>query len=229
MDEETDTRKPTVLSYEQEYLIAGNKNDKDNLSSVITRIILLRTLFDFISVLGNKEKIKEAKLTASALVGFTGLYILVVLMQTLLLILLAFSEALVDTCAILEGKELPVFKKKFEMGVNDMFMLNREYIKQKADGISNDSRGIKLGYQDYLKIFLFFKDKEKTSYRCMDLIQENIRLNYDENFNMQNCLFGFNSRVDFTIKSKFITIPHIQKYIQGKDEAIYSVKVGYSY
>lgn len=228
-DDETGTRKPTVLSYEQEYLIAGYKNDKDNLSSVVTRIILLRTLFNFISVLGNKEKMNEAKLTATALVGFTGLYILVILTQTLLLILLAFSEALVDTCAILEGKELPVFKKQFEMGIYDMFILNREYIKQKADGISKDSKGITLGYQEYLKIFLFFKDKEKTSYRCMDLIQENIRLNYDENFNMQNCLFGFDARADFTIKSKFITIPHIQKYIHGKDEADYSVKAGYSY
>lgn len=229
VDEDTSGRKPTALSYEQEYLITGKNSDKDNLSSVISRIILLRTLLDLTSALGNKEKMNETRALATALVGFTGVFALVLLTQTLLLILLAFSEALVDTCAILSGKELPVLKKSFEMSVHDMFMLNREYIQQKADRITMNSKGLTLGYQDYIKIFLFFMDKEKTSYKCMDLIQENLRLNYDEDFNIQNCLFGFDARAEFKIRSSFITIPYIQKYIHGKGEANYSVRAGYSY
>lgn len=229
LGEDISERKPSVLSYELEYLITGKEKDKDNLSSVISRIILLRTLLDFTSVLGNKERMNETRLLATALVGFTGLYVLVIITQTILLILLAFSEALVDTCAILTGKELPLLKKSFAMSSKDMFMLNREYIQKKADQIGKDSKGLTLGYRDYLRIFLFFKNRWKLSYRCMDLIQENLRLNYDKSFNIHNCLFGFDASADFRIRSKFITISYIQKYIHGKGEANYSVKAGYSY
>ena len=80
-------RKPSVLTYEQEYLLVGKYNDFDNLSSVISRIIFLRTILDFVSLLGDSSKCNEAKLAAAALVGFTGLPILVSITQTILMLI----------------------------------------------------------------------------------------------------------------------------------------------
>lgn len=60
-EEEKEGRKPTVLTYEWEYLICGNGIDKENLQAVIGRLILLRTLLNFVTILGDKEKWSRQK------------------------------------------------------------------------------------------------------------------------------------------------------------------------
>lgn len=227
--EDISARKPSVLSYEKEYLLVGKHTDSENLSSIISRIILLRTVLDFAGILGNKQKWQEAKVIASALVGFTGLPVLVAITQTVLMILLAFAEALVDTAALLLGKEVPLLKKDFTMGFYDLLIINRTFIQGRATALTGEGTGIKLNYGEYLRIFLLFASKEDLSYRSMDLIQENIKIRYEDNFRLQNCLFGFEAEADFHINNKFTSISYLQRYINGVAGLDYPVEAGYSY
>ncbi len=227
--EDISGRKPSVLSYEQEYLLMGNASDKDNLSSMVTRIILLRTIFNFTSLLGDKARRDEARGIAASLVGFTGLPILVSVTQAILIVVLAFAEALVDTCALLLGREVPLIKKRVQLNFSELMSLQREFIKAKALGYPEESKTPSLSYSDYLKIFLFIKHKTEISYRCMDLIQENIRIRYEEPFSMQNCLFGFEADAVFHMKPKFTALGFVQKYINSTDGFHYKVTAGYSY
>lgn len=228
--EGTSERKPSALSYEQEYLLMGHGSDQENISSVIGRIILIRTILDFTSILGDHTKRSEARTYAIGLVGFTGLPILVSITQTVLMVLLAFAEALVDTCALLIGKEVPVYKKKVGFAYTELLGLNREYIRSKASGYPEEKGALALSYSDYLKIFLFLKSKTVLSYRSMDLIQENIKLRYEDNLSMETLLFGFKAEAEVNIRPKFLALPFVKRYLTSPDQDFrYKINVEYSY
>jgi hypothetical protein len=65
----------------------------------------------------------------------------------------------------------------------------------------------------------------------MDLIQENIRIRYDEeDFLIQNCLFGFEAKAEFLVKAKFAGFSFVQKQLGRKPTGyLINVQAGYSY
>ncbi len=228
--EVTSSRKPTALSYELEYLISGKYKDKENLSSVISKIILMRTILNFTSLLGNKAKMAEAKAIAIALVGFTGLAILVSITQSILMVALSFAEALVDTSALLLAKEVPILKKNIELEYKDIFLLNNLYIGEKAKKYPDKPKEIALSYNDYLRIFLISARKKDLSFRGMDLIQENIKIRYEDTFLIQNCLYEFQVESKFLIKPRFANISYVRDIINSSNEAFnYKTEYIYSY
>ena len=210
-DSET-VRKPSALDYEQEYLLYGKLADRDNLSSLVGRLIFLRLSANFVTLLGDRVRVQEALAAATALVGFTGLPILISITKTVLLIVWSFAEALVDVCALLQGKEVPVLKKGFVLTLPEMFLLNRNYLQTKVP-LLEQSR-LSLSYPDYLYLFLLLKNKKELAYRAMDLIQENINLRYDDIFRFSDCLYGFQVKAEFSTANKFIAIPMIKNYLK---------------
>lgn len=227
--EDISGRKPSALAYEQEYLLLGNASDKENITSFVTRLIFLRTILDFTSLLKDKAKWNEARVIAAALVGFTGLPVLVSITQTILVVLLAFAEALVDTCALLLGKEVQLLKNKLNLNFSELPGLQRETIRAKATAYPDGTGGLALSYSDYLKVFLFLKNKKDTAYRCMDLIQENIQVRYEDTFLIQNCLFGFETEAGFSIRPKFTAISFVRQYLNGYEGTEYNITAGCSY
>lgn len=220
-------KKPSALDYEQEYLLVGKTTDQENLASVIARIVFLRTIIDFVSILRDKVKCGEALAAATALVGFTGFPILISITKTILLIVWAFAEALVDTCALMMGKEVPIIKKKIVITFPELFLLNRTFLQSKTSAL--ETAKISFSYQDYLRLFLLFKNKKDLAYRSMDLIQENINLRYEEKFHMSNCLYGFQAEARFSIGTKFLAIPFIRKSITDLSEFGFMAKWENSY
>ncbi|MDF2542589.1 MAG: hypothetical protein K0S47_2307 [Herbinix sp.] len=225
---EISSRKPSVLTYEQEYILAGHRLDKDNLKEMVSNIILLRTLLNFVSILGDSVRNNEARATAAALVGFTGLPILISIIKTVILILWAFAEALVDTSALLKGKEIPILKIPKELVIQypDLFLLNRDFIDTKASSLPDHKGVTSLSYRDYIRIFILTKDRQKISYRAMDLIQENIRIRYEDNFRMANCLFGLKVKAEYLLPERFLKPTFLQKYrTQSNEQSIYSFSI----
>jgi len=224
-EEEKKTRKPSVLDYEREYLLFGKDSDEDNLEAVVMKLILIRTVINFASLLGDRNKFSEAKALAAAMVGFTGLPVLVYITQGILMLLLAYVSALVDTCALLSGKEVP-FVKKIELNYSDILLMTGENIRKKAESYK-DEKGFT--YNDYLTVFLYMTNQKKLSYRMMDLMQENIKLRYGTNFNFQNCIFGFEAEAVFNIKPLFTRFAFIKEHIDSDFKGDYKVSAGYSY
>lgn len=229
-EEKAQEQKPSALTYEQEYLLVGNTSDQSNLSSVVSRIVGLRTIMDFVSLLGDRTKREEAKLIATALVGFTGLTALIYITQVVILIVWAFAEALLDTCALMMGKDVPVLKKKIVLEFTDLFLISRQYLQQKAGAIV-DTKELSFSYSDYLRIFLLIKNKEDLIYRSMDLIQENIKLRYGtDSFHIENCLFGYEVSAEFAIAEKFTGLSFVNQYLNSTTgDFKFTVKAAYSY
>lgn len=223
---EMEKRKPSVLNYEREYLLFGKSTDKDNLEAVITKLVLIRTVLNFTSILADKSKWTEAKALASALIGFTGLPILVAITQSLLMILLALASGLVDTCALLMGKEIPVIKRRVDLSYTDLLLMTRDYIQRKAESYENEKGA---SYNDYITFFMYLTDQKKLAYRMMDMMQENIKLRYGTNFNFQNCIFGYEVQAGFSIKPLFTTFTFVREHLNSGYNSGLSVSAEYSY
>ncbi len=227
---DTHTIKPSALSYEQEYLLMGKASDQDNLSLIISKLVFLRTILDFVSLIRDSAKMKEAKAVAAALIGFTGLPILIGITQVLIMLVWSLSEALLDVSALLIGKEVPILKSKLVLELPELFMLNRSYLKEKAEALT-PPKEMSFSYQDYLRLFLLMKNKEDLAYRSMDLIQENIKFRYDvKHFKMDQCIFGFKARAEFAVAPRFINMSYLKNYIKNlPDSYHFSKELYYSY
>lgn len=230
VEEIANSRKPSILMYEQEYLLVGKKSDEENLNSVIQRILLLRLICNFISILGDKDKVNEAKLTAAALVGFTGLPILVSITQTIILMIWSFAEALLDLNGIMMGKAVPILKKQIHLQLPELFMLSRSFLQDKASRLA-ETKELSLTYMDYLSLFLIMSRKQDIAYKSLDLIQENLRIRYvKDDFDIANCIFGFRAKAYLHIKPKLTGIRFVQRYLSSKgDNYNYVIDATYSY
>ena len=67
----TEDKKRTT-KYGREYLIAGKRKEKDNLSQVVNQLIGIRLLLNFVSIVADPSLQQKSLATATALAGFTG-------------------------------------------------------------------------------------------------------------------------------------------------------------
>lgn len=220
-----------VLAYEKEYIIEGNEKDADNLAGMVNRIVAVRSLTNTITLLTDTKSREEAGALAAAFVGFTGMPALVEAVKYVVIVTWGFGEGLVDTAAIFSGKSVPYLKQKkeFSLSFTDIFGLTKAKIKEKASHYKKDSGLGKGDYNSYLKIFLLMKNREAKTYHSMDLIQENLRAEYDNGFSIKNCLAGFRAEGKFQMKTKLINFPFITKATDDKGMYTYKYKQEYAY
>ncbi len=213
----------TVMEYELEYILSGKSTDRDALASVVVRILLVRTLFCLIHVLGDSEKCNTVQAFASGLLGFTGLPILILIMKYLVILVWAFEAAMVETAAILQGKKITLIptKNSFQVGFEELLIMVKPVIQAKAESRPEDT-GVKLGYTEYLLLFLLLQDETKQNMRTLDLMQENLALE-DDGFRMNRVLYGFNITAEFLLPAVFLKLPFYRKReMQGFTYRIYS-------
>lgn len=198
-----------VLAYEQEYLLYGNLEDKKNAAAQIERIILLRTLGNTVSVLSDSSKVKEASVFAASVVGFTGLPFLISVVKYVILFIWALEQALVETAAILLGKKVPLYSTKsdFVIEFHELVLITKKAVRKKAKEYQSRAGLQCLGYEEYLQISLLLGDKEKQYYRMMDLIQENLRYEYEDTFRLKNCLVSYQTQATIHMKEQFFSLP----------------------
>ncbi len=185
--EQADTKK--ALSYEKEYIISGKKSDRENIESVVNKIILIRTGESFAYLISDREKRNLAYASAAAIVGFTGMDALVRCTQYIILAGWAYEDACVDVSALLNGKKIPYLKKKDNLNIeyHEIPLFNKKLISEKAERINYKS-GAK--YSDFLNLFLSMSGKKKCLCRSMDIIQYNMKLAYSNLFSFQNAAYG---------------------------------------
>jgi hypothetical protein len=218
-----------VLTFEKEYIIAGKEKDYNNLAGMVNRIVAVRSLTNTITLLTDAKSREEAGALAAAFVGFTGMPALIEAVKYVIIVTWGFGEGLVDTAAIFSGKSVPYLKQKkdFSLSLTEIFGLTKSKIKEKASHYKADG-GLGNGdYNMYLKIFLLMNNREDKTYRSMDLIQENLRAEYDNGFSIKNCLAGFSAEGEFQMKTKLINMPFITK--ASDDNGIYTYKYKQEY
>lgn len=176
-----------ALQYEKEYMIKGLKSDYDNLEAATKKIQILRAAETFAYLVFNKKLSGEAYAAAAALVGFTGMDALVQCVKFMILAVWSYEDACIDTGAILQRMNIPLIKNYMNISFAEMFKFGRKLVQQK---IKKHTGNKGVNYDFYLQIFLAAMPIKTRLYRSMDIIQENMKLRYDNIFSFQRALYG---------------------------------------
>lgn len=200
-----ETGKEKCLCYELEYILNGHVKDSDNMEASINQLMTWKTAFNFLSIMTDSKKKSMAKETAVLIAGITGIQPLVYVTQTLILLTWAFEEALVDVAAILQDKQVPILKKssEFLLTYSELVALNRQKVQEKAKQVKEMRQG-GLSYELYLEVFLLFQGGNESNLRCMNLINSNMKLCHNKEFDLRNCVYSYELLADMDAQKKFL-------------------------
>ena len=200
-------------SLQIEYLISGKDSDLANLYSVANKLVAIRTGLNLVFMFTSSRCQADAKVIATAMVGWLLIPGLVETVETIILIIWAIAESVVDVKTLLAGGKVPLIKSDGDL------QISLSSAASGGSGGSGSSSGLK--YEDYLRGLLYLGDSEDISYRAMDIIQMHIR-KMEPAFYMKNCIYAANINLNVTASSLF---PFLPKRIDYK----YSVGAAYSY
>ncbi len=183
---------------EQEYILAGMENDRANLSAVLKRLALTRSGLNLIYLYTDSSKKNEARSLAMMITGAVGITPLTSVITFMILSLWAFGQAVMDVRRLIRGEKVPFMhdKESFDLTIDGLLGMAGG-----DTGYSETGSGKGLSYRDYLKIFLFFDMGSEIEYRCMDIIQLNIRRTQPD-FKLSRIAYSMDARV--TVRTRHI-------------------------
>ena len=200
----TNKKDNTALDYEVEYILGGKDNDRDNLSSVATELVLIRSGANLINLMLDSKKQAEIRELATA-VSFGQVYIKKIA-ELLITMAWALAEAMLDTKALFEGKKIPLIKQQ------DDWFLSLEGLKNfTGEEVTESDEENGLDYEDYLRILLLLEKKEDQRFRTMDMIQANMCLNENEDFRIKDCITQVKAEVSYSAPGVFAALPIVQR------------------
>lgn len=178
-----------VLEYQIEYMVSGKNSDRKNLENVMWRIFLLRASGNYLFLHQDVHAVSAAEAKAQLLVGFTGNPVIVEACKEIILIAQALEEGVSDTRRIFGGEKVPLYEK----------------------GIFE---GVEIGYEQYLYLFLNTTDRKEKIYRCMDIVELEIRKSSGyEKLRLDHCVDAFSLQWNYQFDSLFLDIPLMDKSV----------------
>lgn len=155
----------TPLAYEIEYLLGGKEGDRENLSSVVKKLLLLREISNLAFLYTNLQKRGELAACASALSFLLLIPEGMAFVQGVLAAGWAYIEGIADVKALLSGGRVPLVK--------DSSSWKTQLSDLRADtGISTEKGA---DYEEYLRILLMSVPEQELVMRIMDVIEVNLR------------------------------------------------------
>lgn len=171
------------LEYQLEYIIFGETEDLKNLEQVMWRIFLLRAGENYVFYHQDPKKMAEAEAEAAAIAGISANPALIKAVKEILLVSKAIATSIGETRDVFAGKKVPLYEQ-------------------------GNFAGIELGYKEYLYLFLNTTKKSEKIYRCMDLVELEVRKkNGCENFCLDHCTDSFEVTWSYEVESLFMRIP----------------------
>jgi len=160
-----------ISAAEVEYVLWGNKTDKQNVSAVAAELIAVRSGLNLAYLFTDAEKLKTAGALAASISGGASGTPIVLVVTFLILSVWAGAQAVIDTRQLFQGGKVPLIHTK------ESFGLSAEDLLTNFQGVLNSDKKSDTGleYRDYLKMFLFSRSGSRTDYRIMDVIQENLK------------------------------------------------------
>ncbi|MDO4177169.1 MAG: DUF5702 domain-containing protein, partial [Bacillota bacterium] len=176
---------------EVEYIICGELSDDKNTRKIDLALIALRTGLNLSHIYSDPEKV--AAVSAAAEVLTPG--ILGTVTQAGIALVWATAEAKNDVNLLHAGHNVPLIKDNLSWAI-DLDSLISGYDPETGCILPASDRG--RSYADYLRVLLFIKGDNIKTARILDLIQINMRKNYDADFLIEECSTGISidSRVN---------------------------------
>lgn len=192
-------KEDSCLSYELEYMIAGNEDEQNNLESVLYKLLLVREGANYISFKKDKAKTDSVHTVALIISSLVGNPELTEPISDLLMAVWVSSESISDVKHILAGEKRPFIKEPTEwetgLSANELFTKEtKEYDKG-------------LDYCDYLRMFLISENDDVLVSRLINVIEINVRENTEEE------IFRFDTCFDACEITGYVSDGYSDKFI----------------
>ncbi len=210
-------------SYELEYILCGDAQERENLSGTVTRLVMLRSGLNLAHILTDAGKRQEARSLAAAIVGGTGILPLVSVMAFFVMTQWALGEAIVDVKCLLNGEKIPLIKSasQWQLDLDGLLHMGRE------GSISREAAGTEgLDYCGYLRILLFAAYGEEEIYRMMDVMQMNIGKE-QTGFSLADCACAVDMEASVWGKHVFFSLGLWKNGVPGGYETAMEVSGSY--
>ncbi len=186
----------SLLKYQIEYIMAGRDTDWKNLEYVAKRLLIWREVANFTYILTDSQKVSLAQALALTLAAVAKNPELAEPVKYTILLAWAYVESLQDVKTLLSGGRVPIFKTASDWKTGIECLLNVR------GSLTADSGGRGLNYKDYLQIMLFLENKEKRTFRAMDIMEMDIRRTPGNGqFRMDACFDTF--QAGLSVSSRF--------------------------
>lgn len=224
------------LQYEQEYLLKGNRSDRENLREVCEELLEIRWADNFLSVRKEEEKKKQAeeiieiwkRQTENRKVKKKD-----ILVETenvkkteteLFLLAWAYQESIWDVKKLLLGFSVPLEKVQDEWETDTKFWLTENYMELQTKEITDI-----WNYEGYLRLLFEMKQISNLPMKMLDLIEWEIKSkNETSNFRVDCCIGGMKVETKWQIDPIFFRISNAFLGM-GQKEMIYTVKGSFMY
>lgn len=189
-------REGSKLDYQVEYILFGNAQDSVNFGIMLESLFLFRGTANLVMLLADTE-------TQEWIKGISELGTLVYIPPEVLVVLInvcwAGAESVTDVKRLIKGDKVALLKEPKDFAVGVECLLAGMHGNLLVDENAQNGKGPVLGYEDYLRIFLYFIPSSTKSMRCMDMIEADIRLTEgNENFRMDACVDAIGMEIGIT-------------------------------
>ncbi|MCR5417679.1 MAG: DUF5702 domain-containing protein [Lachnospiraceae bacterium] len=182
-----------VLTYQQEYVIGGKDNDRDNLSAVVKRLLALREAANVAYLFSDAAKVSEAEALALSIATAAGVPVITELLKISLLFAWAFAESVWDVKCLLAGRKVALIKTAadWHYSLEGMLSYASDQPESETHTAGEDLTALsegKLGYEDYLFLFMSLESKDTLCSRMMDIAEMDVRSKGDYGFCLDDCV-----------------------------------------
>ena len=201
-----------ALSYEMEYLIGGKESDRDNLETVVKRLLTIREAANITYILGNTEMMGIAEAIGTAVAALlSGNEVVGKVVKAAVVCAWAYLESVLDVRTLLSGGRISLLKNDDEWTTDVSSIVDSFQETAKAKECKNG-----LSYQDYLKQVLFFMGNQKLAYRMMNVMEQNLwQQEIYQECRMDGIIVKMNCQVSYTAAPLFSNLTTIGKRFKG--------------
>ena len=186
----------SLLKYQIEYILAGKDTDWQNLEYVAKRLLRWREVANFLYILTDASKVSAAETLALSLTAVCMCPELAEPVKYTILLAWAYVESLQDVKTLLAGGRVPIVKtaSDWKTGIDSLINVR--------GSLTQESGGRGLNYKEYLQIMLFLENKEKRTFRAMDIMEMDIRRTAgNAGFRLDACFDTY--QADLSVSSRF--------------------------
>lgn len=198
-------KEDTKMKYEVEYIINGDYWDYNNLSHTLERIFQIRILANILALNLAEDKMDAIKPVSEILSAL--LEIPEIMVTELVVLGWATLEAVVDCNDLIKGEKVSFIKKSSEIKVSISGLFEgaaSNVLPGEVAEEGNKEFNFKMGYEDYLRVLLYFTPTHYKAYTTMDMIEHDMRkTSGNEYFRFDSCTdivkvsFSMESGYDF--------------------------------
>ena len=185
----------SALSYQIEYLIAGQSNDTNNLRMVTEAILAIREVANTIYISSDQECCMVADIAATILTYLMCIPEAKDIVKWILLFGWAYAESIYDMQCLMAGERVPLLKNKqtWHYDLEAALCLSASV----SDNVGSNIQG--LSYADYLRVLMWMQKQNKLIMRAINMVEADIRMTEgNANFRLDGCMDGIEAEVQFS-------------------------------